>query len=330
MKTILTGIKPTGSAHIGNYFGAIRPAIEMSNNPDCNGLFFIADYHALNTIKDKNELTENIYKIAATWLACGLNKDNILFYRQSDIPETFELNWILNNFTPKGLLNRAHAYKSVVEQNLNDNKDTDFGINMGLYNYPVLMAADILLMDTNLIPVGQDQKQHCEITKEICRYFNHTYKQDILVMPNEHITKGVEIIPGLDGRKMSKSYNNTIPLFCSEKELEKLVKRIVTDSSLPNEPKSTDCCLFKYYTLFANEQEVSDMKNKFETGIGWGEVKKELFRVMNNFLTPLREKYEYYINNPQEIDKILDEGSKKARIIAQNTLSRVRQVIIGR
>lgn len=330
MKTVLTGIKPTGTAHIGNYFGAIKPAIEMTKNDDCNGLFFIADYHALNTIKDSSELTNNIYQIAATWLACGLNKDNVVFYRQSDVPETFELASVLNNVTPKGLMNRAHAYKAMVEQNEKENKDTDFGVNMGLFNYPILMAADILLMDTNLIPVGQDQKQHCEITKEICRYFNHTYKDDILVMPEEHITKGVEIVPGLDGRKMSKSYNNTIPLFCSEKELEKLVKRIVTDSSLPNEPKSTDSLVFKYYSLFANETQLQTMKERFNTGIGWGEAKKELFNVMNEYLTPLREKYNYYITHPEEIDKILDAGSVVARKVAQNTIKRVRKAIINR
>ena len=326
METILTGIKPTGVPHIGNYFGAIKQAIELSKKSDCIPLYFIADYHALNTIKDAETFKRYTYEIAATWLACGLDPKKVVFYKQSDIPEVFELNWILNNITPKGLLNRAHAYKASVQENKNKELDPDYGINMGLYCYPVLMAADILLMQTNRVPVGQDQKQHVEITKEIARYFNNAFGE-CFIIPEEYISKSVGTIIGLDGRKMSKSYGNTITLFSDEKTLKKQINKIVTNSQAPEESKSTDCSIFKIFSLFANEKQIKDMEEKFKAGIGWGEVKKETFEIANKLLSPMREIYNFYITHTEEIDKILDDGANKARKIATQTIKKVRKLI---
>ena len=326
MEIVLTGIKPTGTSHIGNYFGAIKQAIEFSKNPNYLSMFFIADYHSLNTIKNPELLKQYTYEIAATWLGCGLDPNKVIFYRQSDLPEIFELNWILNNVTPKGLLNRAHAYKAKVEENKNNNLDADSGINMGLYCYPVLMASDILIMKANKVPVGQDQKQHIEIAKEIARYFNNAFGSCHTV-PEEYIPESVGTIVGLDGRKMSKSYGNTINLFGNEKLLKSQINKIVTNSQTPEEPKDTNCSIFKIFSLFANKQQIEEMKARFAQGIGWGEVKKITFEVANSFLSSMREIYNYYINNPKEIDRILEEGSLKARKIAQKTLNEVRKLI---
>lgn len=323
---ILTGIKPTGKLHIGNYFGAIKPGIELVERLGGQALFFIADYHALNFLKDKNLFSEYSYDIAATWLACGLDEKDVVFYRQSDVPEIFELNWILSNVTPKGLMNRAHAYKGSVDENIKNNDEPDVGINMGLYNYPILMAADILAMQTNLVPIGEDQKQHVEIAREIARIFNNIYGENF-VLPNEIIEEGVGLIPGLDGRKMSKSYNNTIILFSDENSLKKQINRIVTDSSSPTDPKSTDCYLFRIYELFASKKQAEEMKDKFAKGISWGEVKKEVFEVANAYLSPMRKKYNYYLSHPEKIEEFLDKGAKKAREIAGQTLKKVRENI---
>lgn len=322
-KRILTGIKPTGKLHIGNYFGAIKPGLELVDNMNAEALLFIADYHALNFIRDAKKFADYTYDIAATWLACGLDERDVVFYRQSDVPEIFELNWILSNITPKGLMNRAHGYKASVEENLNKSLEQDAGINMGLYNYPILMAADILAMKSEFVPVGEDQKQHIEIAREIARVFNHVYGE-CFILPNEIIKDGLGTIPGFDGRKMSKSYNNTITLFSDEKTLKKQINKIVTDSSSPDSPKSTDCFIFKIYQLFANKEQVEEMKNKFAKGISWGEVKKITFEIANKYIAPMREKYFYYLNNRNEIEKILENGAKKARRIAQQTLKDVR------
>ena len=326
MKRILTGIKPTGTPHIGNYFGAIKQAIELSKNEDYEALYFIADYHALNTVKNPELFKKYTHEIAATWLACGLDPEKVMFYKQSDIPEVFELNWILNNITPKGVLNRAHAYKACVEDNKNKNLDPDSGVNMGLYCYPVLMAADILLMQSNLVPVGLDQKQHLEITKEIARYFNNTFG-NFFVSSEEYIPESAGTIIGLDGRKMSKSYGNTITLFGDEKMLRSQINKIVTNSQTPEEPKDTDCAIFKIFSLFATPKQIEEMKEKFSKGIGWGEVKKQTFEVANSLLAPMREVYNYYISQPEEIDKILENGAKKARQIAAQTIGEVRKLI---
>ena len=296
MKRFLTGIKPTGRAHIGNYFGAIRSAIDFSKAEGNECFYFIADYHALTTLNSREEMVEYTYDIASTWLACGLDPEKVCFYKQSDIPEVFELYWILCNVTPKGLMNRAHAYKAVVERNEKEGLNVDDGVNMGLYNYPILMAADILLIDTDFVPVGLDQKQHVEIARDITQYFNNKYGKTLKPC-TEYIDKECATLIGLDGRKMSKSYNNTIMLFCDEKTLQKTINRIVTDSSLPEDPKPLDCSINKLYKLFATEEEQKEMDRRLTTGIGWGEAKKELFRVANRYITPMREKYNYYVNH---------------------------------
>ena len=322
---ILTGIKPTGTPHIGNYFGAIKPALELAEKHE-NSFYFIADYHSLNTVKTAEELKTHTYEVAATWLACGLNPDKVVFYKQSDIPEVFELMWILCNVTPKGLMNRAHAYKAAVQKNNEEGLDPDAGVNMGLYNYPILMAADILLFNTNLVPVGQDQKQHVEMAKEIARYFNNKYGETFVV-PKEYIRESVKVVPGLDGRKMSKSYNNAIEIFAPQNELKKKIFSIVTDSSLPSDPKPTDHMLLELYKLFAEPREVAELTDKFKAGIGWGEVKKIVFEKVNEGLTPLREKFNEIYSNKAMIDDILKQGAERARKIAKETLLKVRKAI---
>ena len=308
IQNILTGIKCTGTPHIGNYLGAIKPAIERADK-DANSFYFMANYHALNQITDAKELQQSVKEIACTWLACGLDPKKTVFYRQSDIPEIFELATILSNFTAKGLLDRAHAYKAAVQ----DGRD----VNMGLYNYPVLMAADIILFDTNFVPVGADQKQHIEIAADIVKAFNAIYGK-VLVVPEPLIKKEVATIPGLDGRKMSKSYGNTISLFANEDELLKCIKRITTDSSAPTDPKPTDHLIFQLYRHFAN----CELENR----IGWGEAKQKLFEVMNAALKPMRERYEQLMKTA-ELENIFEDGTKRAREVARTTLDRVRKAI---
>lgn len=325
-KRVLTGIKPTGYAHLGNYFGAIKPAIELSKSEDYESFYFIADYHALTTLKSRDEMLEYFYNIACTWLACGLDPNKVVFYRQSDIPEVFELNWILSNVTPKGLMNRAHAYKAIVERNEAENQEKDFGVNMGLYNYPILMAADILLFETNLVPVGLDQKQHIEIARDIANSFNNKYGETF-VMPDGLIEEEVCTLVGLDGRKMSKSYGNTIQLFTPESVLKKSINRIVTDSRLPGEPKDADCTVNKLYKLFVSKEKAKDFEDRLLKGLSWGEAKKELFEVANEYISPMREKFYYYQAHKNEVDEILKAGAKKARVVARETLDKVRKAI---
>ena len=282
-KNILTGIKPTGTPHIGNYLGAIKPALKDMHNPDYNYKLFVADYHAHTTVKDAKLFREYVYEIAATWLACGLDPQKVTFYAQVDVPELFELTWLLSCHTPKGDLNRAHAYKALVQANIDKgSKDPDHGVNMGLFTYPLLMAADILLFDTNLVPVGKDQIQHVEIARSIASRINALYKTQVLVEPESLVVESVAVVPGLDGRKMSKSYDNTIPLFCSEKRLKKLVNRITTDSTGADGPKDPDNSLiFDYYKLFASDEEVETFAGQLRGGISWGEAKAELFEKIN-------------------------------------------------
>ena len=242
------------------------------------------------------------------------------------MPEVTELNWMLCNVTSKGLMNRAHAYKAMVDKAIANNDEPDALVNMGLYNYPILMAADILLFNSKYVPVGQDQKQHVEMARDIAKAFNKRYG-NTLVVPTEIIQEGLENILGTDGRKMSKSYGNVIPIFASEAELKKIISRITTDSSLPTEPKSTDCLIFDYYKLVATQEDVELLKQKFESGISWADAKAELFRVMNRFLTPIRDKYNYYMQNYHEVEKILEEGNKKARKTAQETIKRCREAV---
>ncbi len=323
---ILTGIKPTGYAHLGNYFGAIKPAIELAQNPNYECLYFIADYHALTTVKTKQDMLDYFYNIACTWLACGLDPNKVIFYRQADIPEDLELNWILCNLTPKGLMNRAHAYKACVEKNEQAGLDKDTGVNMGLYNYPILMAADILLFNANKVPVGQDQTQHVEIARDIANAFNNRYG-NTFVLPECYVEKSTSTLVGLDGRKMSKSYGNTIQLFTDEKTLQKTINKIVTDSRLPGEPKDTDNTICKLYKLFVDENEYEQFAQKMREGLGWGDAKKELFKVANNYISPMREKYNYYQSHHDEVDEILAQGAFKARKIATPFLREIKKSI---
>ncbi|MDR2607466.1 MAG: tryptophan--tRNA ligase [Treponema sp.] len=324
-KISLTGIKPTGELHIGNYFGAIKPALELASSYDAR--YFIADYHALNTIKDPTELSSLIRGVAAGWLAAGLDPEKVIFYRQSSIPETFELSTQLAAFTPKGLMNRAHAYKAAVQENSEKGNDPDAGVNMGLYTYPVLMAADIILFDSDVVPVGSDQVQHIEMAQDIAQAVNYNYKQEVFKIPQAMIQQNVAVVPGLDGRKMSKSYGNTIPLFSPEKQLRKLIMRIVTNSQPLEEPKEPEQSqIYLLYKLFATVEEQASLAARYRAGgMGWGEAKEELFRAANRELSPLRERYEAIMADPAGLDRILAEGAAKARPIAAATVKRFRK-----
>ncbi|MFD1019275.1 tryptophan--tRNA ligase [Thalassobacillus hwangdonensis] len=325
-KTI-TGVKPTGTPHVGNYIGAIKPALDLTKDDDRQTLYFIADLHALNSIHNGKELKQLTYEVAATWLALGLDPSRSLFYKQSDITELVELQWILGSVTNKGLLNRAHAYKAKMDENKGKDLDEDTGVNMGLFNYPVMMAADILLFQSDEVPVGKDNIQHIEMARDIAQSFNRYYG-DTFKLPDAIVSKETAVIPGLDGRKMSKSYGNTIPLFIDEKELEKRVKRIVTDSTPPNEPKATeDSILFSLYQSFAAPEETEQMQQAFADGIGYGEVKKELFNVMNRTLAGPRKTYHELLENKQKIDQLLREGAEKAKPIARRQMEIVKERI---
>ncbi|MCM3783628.1 tryptophan--tRNA ligase [Neobacillus mesonae] len=323
-KVVLTGIKPTGKVHVGNYIGAMKPALKLAENENCTALFFIADYHGLTFIQDRDHFKELSYGIAATWLAMGLDPDKVIFYRQSDIPEIFELSWILSCLTPKGLMNRAHAYKAIVDKNELSGIERDTNVNMGLYTYPILMTSDILLFQSDQVPVGRDQIQHVEIARDIAEAFNRSYGETFK-LPNYLVEDDTAVIPGLDGRKMSKSYNNTIPLFETEANLKKLINKIKTNSVPPGLPKETsDSSLFMLYKEFATAEQIAILKKKYKEGIGWGEVKQELYEVMNTFLAEPRQKYNELIASPHNIDRILKEGAEKAREIATPFLEEVR------
>ena len=328
-KIVLTGIKPTGVPHLGNYLGAIKPAIELANKPDYEARYFIADYHSLNSIKDPEVLKEYTYEVAASWLACGLDPDKTLIYRQSDVPETFELTTMLMAFTAKGLMNRAHAYKAQVDMNVEKNNPPDHGINMGLFTYPVLMAADILLFDTNYVPVGRDQKQHIEMAQDIAEAVNHNYGRDLLTIPEPRIGEETQVVTGLDGRKMSKSYGNTISLFLPEKKLKKTINKIVTNSQTMEEPKDPEnCSVFALYKLFTSEEEQKKLAETYKAGgMGWGYAKNELFEKINHVLTPVRNRYEELMADKSVIDRILAEGSVKARVLAAEKIKALREAM---
>ena len=327
MKQIaLTGIKPTGQPHIGNYLGMIKPALELAQ--DYQALYFIADYHALTTVKKKKELEDLTYQVTATWLALGLNPDDVILYRQSDIPEVFELAWVLACFTSKGLLNRAHAYKAIVDDNIEAGREEDKNINAGLFTYPVLMAADILLFGTHVVPVGLDQQQHLEITRDVALIFNKNYRE-VLVVPEAVIRKEVMTITGLDGRKMSKSYNNVIPLFAPSNQVRKQVMRIVTDSKRPEEPKDPDeCNVFAIYRHFADADAVEAKRQLYlEGGLAYGDMKNELNELLETTFSAQREQYNALMENRDELDKVLRDGAEKARDIAVPILAKVRKAV---
>jgi tryptophanyl-tRNA synthetase len=325
VKISLTGIKPTGNLHIGNYFGAIKPALELTREYDAR--YFIADYHALNTMRDPAELKSCIREVAAGWLAAGLDPEKVIFYRQSSIPEVFELTTMLMAFTAKGLMNRAHAYKAAVQENAEKGDDPDAGVNMGLFTYPVLMAADIILFDSDVVPVGKDQVQHIEMAQDIAQAVNHTYGEEVLKVPQAAVQEDVAVVPGLDGRKMSKSYNNTIPLFVPEKQLRKLIMRIVTNSQTVEEPKDpVSSQIFLLYKLFSTSGEQRDLAARYrEGGMGWGDAKEELFRVVNRELAPVRDRFNNIIADTAALDRVLAAGAEKARPIAAATVKRFRK-----
>ncbi len=326
-KIILTGIKATGNPHIGNYLGSMKPALKLADHDETICYYFIANYHALTSTGKAGEIRDYTHEVAATWLALGLDPEKVIFYRQSDIPEIFELHWILSCFCSKGLMNRAHAYKALVEKNDEQGVDSDSGINMGVYTYPILMSADILLFKANTVPVGADQVQHVEIARDIAKQFNYQYGETFQ-LPQHHVNKDIPMILGLDGRKMSKSYNNTIPLFSSEEDLRKLIFRIKTDSLSPSEPKDPDSStLFQIYRGFATQQQAEEMKTKLLKGIGWGQVKSELFELMNSYLKGPRQVFNELISNKEEIDIILKEGAAKARESGSMFLKEVRRKI---
>ena len=326
MKRVLTGIKPTGLPHIGNYFGAIKPALNLSK--DYESFYFIADYHALTSIKDPKLMAEYSLQIAAAWLALGLDPEKTVFYKQSDISEIYELCWILSCFTAKGLLNRAHAYKAAVDENLKLHHDMDHNINHGIYAYPVLMAADILLFNTDLVPVGADQKQHIEIARDIAEALNHSCG-DILTVPEPLIQEETKLVPGIDGLKMSKNYNNTIPIFLPEKKLRKCVMQIVTDSTPVEDPKDAAACnVFKLFALFNSEQQQADLAKRYQAGgLGYGTVKQELFEAIMAYFSDARTTYDTIIERPKQCQQFLEQGKFKASKIAKTTLLDVKKAL---
>ena len=322
-KRILTGITTTGTPHIGNFIGAIRPALEMSNDYD-ESFFFLADYHSIIKNNNTNDIKESVKNIALAWLSCGLDPTKSIFYRQSDVPEILELTWILNCVTAKGLMNRAHAYKAAVSLNKDD---PDKGINMGLFSYPVLMAADILMFDSTHVPVGSDQNQHIEMTRDIATRFNHLYGA-VLTVPESIIQDKEKVVLGLDGRKMSKSYGNVIPLLESEKTLKKSIMKIVTNSLEPGEPKdSKDCTVFDLYKNFATEEEILALQNAYDEGISWGDAKEKLFLKINSQLEPIRNKHDELHQNKDYINDVLHDGAKKAKSYASEKISQIKEAI---
>ena len=327
-KIVLTGIKPTGIPHLGNYIGALKPLIELANNNKT--YIFIADLHALNTIKDPKLIKQYSYEIAALMVALGLNLDNAVLFRQSDITEVYQLSNFLMNVTPKGLMNRAHSYKAIVEKNTAAGVDVDSGVNMGLYTYPVLMAADILLYGADIVPVGADQKQHVEFARDIAGYFNNTYGETFK-LPEPVIGKETGLVPGLDGRKMSKSYDNTIPLFAFESELKKKIMRIITDSKTPEESKNPDeSTIFQLYSHFASKQEIEQFRQMFVNGgMGYGTAKTMLFDKINAVLSGPRKEYERLMANKAELDTILKNGAERAKLVASKTIARVKKAMLG-
>lgn len=325
---VLTGITTTGTPHLGNYVGAIRPAIDASRKTDTESFYFLANYHAIISCHEPARIKQSSREVAATWLALGLDTDNAFFYRQSDIPEILELTWILTCMTAKGLMNRAHSYKAAVAVNETDkDNDPDKGVTMGLYSYPVLMAADILMFKANKIPVGKDQIQHIEMARDIAARFNHHFGE-MFVLPEALINDEVAVLSGLDGRKMSKSYNNTIPLFIPEKQLRKLIMKIKTNSLEPGEPKDPNgCTLFEIYRAFATEDEVKDMKARYEQGIAWGEMKQNLFEYLNAHLSPFRDRYNELMESPEHIEAVLLKGRDKARERSVPFLEKIRKAV---
>jgi len=311
---VLTGITPSGTPHIGNYVGAVRPAIAASRAHGTESFYFLSDLHSLISTHDPLRVQRSTLEIAAAWLAAGLDPERVWFYRQSDIPEVTELMWLLTCMAGKGQLNRAHAYKAAVDKNRTEGVDEDAGISAGLFLYPVLMAADILMFKAHKVPVGRDQVQHIEMARDFGQRFNHVYGGDFFVLPEAAIDERVATLPGLDGRKMSKSYDNVIPLFASPAELKRLIFSIVTDSRAPGEPKQTEgSALFQLYQAFADAEQTRVFAQAFADGIGWGDAKAQVFALLNAEIAPLRERYQSLIARPDDIEDTLREGARRLR-----------------
>lgn len=322
-KRILTGITTTGTPHIGNYLGAIKPALELAKEYD-ESFYFLADYHAIIKNSKSTEVTDSVKNVALAWLASGLNPNKSFFYRQSDVPEILELSWVLNCVTAKGLMNRSHAYKAATSLNKDDE---DKGITMGLFSYPILMAADILMFNATHVPVGADQIQHIEMTRDIAGRFNHLYKKTF-ILPEAIIQSTNETVPGIDGQKMSKSYGNIIPLLSTEKQLKKSIAKIVTNSLEPGDPKdSSNCTVFALYKYFASKPMVDELCDDYKKGISWGDAKNKLFEVVNNEITPIRESYEKLQEDKDFINDLLSDGSNKVRPIAKELLDSIRSSV---
>ena len=326
-RRVLTGITTTGTPHLGNYVGAIRPAIEASQQSDNLSFYFLADYHALIKSHDPATVHQSTMEVAATWLALGLDTDTAIFYRQSDIPEITELNWLLTCMTAKGLMNRAHAYKAAVDANTDEGEDADYGVTMGLFSYPVLMAADILLFNAHDVPVGRDQQQHVEMARDIAARFNHHYGEHF-TLPTAKIDATVATLLGLDGRKMSKSYGNTIPLFLPEKKLQKRINKIKTNLLEPGQSKDPDdSAVFQIWEAFATPAQMVRMRQAFVDGIAWGEAKKQLFNLINEELSAARERYNELMSEPARIEAILQQGAEKARVYSRPLLQQLREAV---
>ena len=332
---VLTGITTSGTPHLGNYVGSIRPSVRASLSNDVQSFYFLADYHALIKIGEPERVQRSTLEIAASWLAAGVDPERVTFYRQSDIPEIPELTWLLTCVTGKGMLNRAHAYKASVDKNNAAGNDPDADVTAGLFMYPVLMAADILLFNAHKVPVGRDQIQHIEMARDIAQSFNYRYKNgtanggvDHFTLPEAQIEASVATLPGMDGRKMSKSYDNTIPLFAPRTDLKKLIASIVTDSRLPGEPKDVEgSALYQIYQAFASVEETQAMQEAYKNGIGWGDAKQILFERIDQEVAPMRETYESLMSNPAKIEAILLKGADKARQIGTPFMQSLRQAV---
>ena len=323
----LTGITTTGTPHLGNYVGSIRPSVQASLRPGVQSFYFLADYHALIKCEDPVRIQRSTLEIAASWLAAGLDPEKVVFYRQSDIPEIPELTWLLTCVTGKGLLNRAHAYKAAQDKNQAAGREQDDGVTAGLFMYPVLMGADILMFKAHKVPVGRDQVQHIEMARDMGASFNHLYGEHF-VLPEAVIDEHVATLPGLDGRKMSKSYDNTIPLFCSREQLRKLIQGIVTDSRAPGEPKDTEgSALFQIYQAFATPEQTEALRQAYAAGIAWGDAKQQLFEHVDGIVAPLRERYEALIQDPARIEATLLAGAQRAREMATPFLRELRAAV---
>lgn len=328
MDITLTGITTTGAPHLGNYVGAIWPAIQASRRQDVQSFYFLADYHALVKCQDPALVHRSRLEVAAAWLALGLDTEQVIFYAQTDVPDILELTWMLTCVTAKGLMNRAHAYKAAVAENLTDpDKDPDKAVTMGLFCYPILMAADILMFKANKVPVGKDQVQHLEMARDIAARFNHFYG-DHFVLPEAVVDEKAAVLVGLDGRKMSKSYGNTIPLFEPEKSLRKLIMRIKTNSLPPEAPKDSEtCALFQIYRAFATAEETAAIRERYAQGIGWGEMKQILFEYLNARLSEPRRRYQELLQAPDYVEQILKRGAMRAREHSAPFLQELRQAV---